>query len=67
MPSNTSGQGQIEMSKHTACRKLVELFFLRLKDPEVKAKIEGLIACFLKQMLAGGDASLIPVSSFCKI
>lgn len=60
---------ELDPPKHTAYRKLVEPFFLRPRDPEVKAKIEGLIGCFLKQMLARGrfDAVhdlAIPVQSY---
>ena len=60
---------ELDPPKHTAYRKLVEPFFPRPKDPEVKAKIEGLIGCFLKQMLARGrfDAVhdlAIPVQSY---
>ena len=60
---------ELDPPRHTAYRKLVEPFFLRPKDPEVKAKIEGLIGCFLRQMLARGrfDAVhdlAIPVQSY---
>ncbi len=60
---------ELDPPKHTAYRKLVEPFFQRPREPEVKAKIEGLITCFLKQMLARGTFDAvhdlaIPVQSY---
>lgn len=54
---------------HGKYRKIVEPFFLRPKEPEVKAKIEGLIGCMLQQAMAGGafDAVhdlAIPIQSY---
>ena len=42
---------ELDPPKHTEYRKLVEPFFLRPKQPEVKAKIDGLIGCMLGRML----------------
>lgn len=60
---------ELDPPKHTEYRKLVEPFFLRPKQPEVKAKIEGLIGCMLRRMIATGtfDAVLdlaIPIQSY---
>jgi cytochrome P450 len=43
---------ELDPPKHGAYRKLVEPFFERPKQPEVKAKIEGLIGCMLRRMLS---------------
>lgn len=60
---------ELDPPKHTQYRKLVEPFFDRPKQAEVKAKIEGLISCVLGQMLSRGrfDAVYdfaIPVQSY---
>jgi cytochrome P450 len=43
---------ELDPPKHGAYRKIVEPFFLRPKQPDVKAKIEGLIGCMLGRMIA---------------
>ena len=60
---------ELDPPKHTDYRKIVEPFFLRPKQLEVKAKIEGLIGCFIRRMIQrpSFDAVLdfaIPVQSY---
>jgi len=43
---------ELDPPAHTKFRKLVEPFFERPKQPEVKARIEGLIGCMLRRMLS---------------
>jgi len=42
---------ELDPPEHGKFRKLVEPFFLRPKQPEVKEKIEGLISCMLNRMI----------------
>lgn len=60
---------ELDPPEHTKFRKIVEPFFLRPKQPEVKAKIEGLIECTLRRMLARGTFDAvhdlaIPIQSY---
>ena len=60
---------ELDPPKHGAYRKLVEPFFERPKLPEVKAKIEGLIGCMLRRVLARGSFDAvhdlaIPIQSY---
>ena len=54
---------------HGKYRKIVEPFFLRPKEPEVKSKIEGLIGCMLQRAIARGAFDTvqdlaIPIQSY---
>lgn len=60
---------ELDPPQHTQFRKIVEPFFLRPKLPEVRDKIEGLIGCTLRRMIAKGtfDAVYdlaIPIQSY---
>lgn len=60
---------ELDPPEHGKFRKLVEPFFLRPKQPEVKSKIEGLVGCMLKRAMSRGayDAVgdlAIPVQSY---
>jgi cytochrome P450 len=43
---------ELDPPRHGQFRKIVEPFFLRPKQPEVKAKIDGLIGCMLRRVIA---------------
>jgi cytochrome P450 len=45
---------ELDPPEHGKYRKIVEPFFLRPKQPEVKAKIEGLVECMIKKILIRG-------------
>lgn len=60
---------ELDPPKHGAYRSLVEPFFLRPKQPEVKARIGGLIGCMLRRMIARGTFDAvhdlaIPIQSY---
>ena len=50
---------ELDPPQHTAYRAIVEPFFLRPKLPEVKAKIEGLIGCLLRQIVKRGTVDVV--------